>query len=170
MKQIPIPTERISPKAITVWRIQDLIFYSFTLLLFSALLFLTHYYHWFDWIRILLLITIGIIILQTVYKLSLHPILLQKTWRYSINMDYVQIRHGIFHTFHTIIPMSRIEFVNTKQGPVLRRFDLTKMTIGTITSTMEIPAIPEDDAKKLREQIVYYAKLNPKIEMDETNE
>src|SRR5690625_7009954 len=96
MKQIPIPTERISPKAITVWRIQDLIFYSFTLLLFSALLFLTHYYHWFDWIRILLLITIGFIILQTVYKLSLHPILLQKTWRYSINMDYVQIRHGIF--------------------------------------------------------------------------
>lgn len=80
MEKIPMPTENISPQTISVWRIYVFILYGLIFLLLGTLLFITYYYHWFDWIRI--------IILQAGYKIILLPMLLQKTWYYSLNVDY----------------------------------------------------------------------------------
>lgn len=160
MEGIPLPTESLSPKAITVWRIRHAIIYIMTLMLLSVTLLIAYYYNWFEWVQTLLFVLIGICLLQTIYKTTIYPILLQKTWRYSIDESYIQIRSGIFHTYHMIIPISRVEYVKTHQGPVLRKFHLAKLTIGTMTTTIDIPEISEDVAKTLRDEIVYYTELD----------
>lgn len=152
-----------------VWRLRDAIFSAITILVLGGLLFATYHYQWFDWVRILLLFISGLVCLQTIYKLTVHPVLLQKTWRYQVDQDYIQIRHGFFHTIHMIIPMSRVEYVNTGQGPILRKFALAKITVGTITTTLEIPVIPACEAKALRERIVHYTQIRPNKVMDEAN-
>jgi len=166
MEKIPMPTENISPKVISVWRIYAFMLYGLIFLLLGMLLFIIYYYHWFDWIRIILLITIGIIIFQAGYQIILYPMLLQKTWYYSMNEDYVQIRFGFLHTVHTVIPISHIEYVQMRQGPIFRHFDLMKLTIGTITTTTKIPAITAVESRKLHDQIV----LNLQTHIGETDE
>src|SRR5690625_2662365 len=157
MQAIPEPSQKISPKAITVWRISDAISKSVTLLILFALLFLQRYFYWYNWIAIILYILISYTILKAVYQLTIKPVYLQRTWRYEIDKNHIQLKHGFFHRHYTIIPMSRVEYVNTDQGPLLRKFGLSSVTIGTIASSHDIPAITVEEAKNLREKIVYLA-------------
>jgi|SRR5699024_772905 len=174
MQHIPEPTQKISPKAITVWRISSAFSAMITLIVLLSLLFASHYFDWYNWVSIVLYLLIGYVILQSIYKLAVHPVYLQRTWRYEIDEGHIQMKHGFFHRYHLIVPMSRVEYVNTNQGPLLRRFGLSSITIGTIASSHDIPAISEEVAKELREKIVYLAQIeetsNEETEMDDRHE
>ncbi|MEI3607004.1 PH domain-containing protein [Pseudogracilibacillus sp. SE30717A] len=172
--QFPEPSEKISSKAITVWRIRDSISALIQLIILSILFFAYYYFNWYSWISVILFIIIGYIILSTIYKLTIYPVYLQRTWRYEIDKDHIQIKHGYFHKYHAIVPMSRVEYVNTNQGPLLRKFGLSSITIGTIASSHDIPALPVEKAKELRNRIVYLAQIDDSqknsLEMDDANE
>lgn len=159
MQQIPEPTQKISPKAITVWRIGDAFSAFITLLILFSLLFAQHYFDWYNWIGMILYLLIGYVFLRSIYKLTIKPIYLQRTWRYEIDEDHIQMKHGFFHKYHLLVPMSRVEYVNTNQGPLLRKFGLSSVTIGTIASSHDIPAVSEKEAKVLREKIVHLAQI-----------
>jgi len=170
MQDIPKPTNAISKKAISIWRIQDSILYSIIMLILGTLLFFAFTYHWFLWIRVILSVITGFIMLQALFQISVQPILLQRTWKYSIDEDFIQIRHGYFHTSHMIIPVSRIKCVHTIDGPLLRKFGLVKLIIGTVTSTIMIPHLLQSEAKEVKEKIVSIAKLDKQHEMNEQHE
>ncbi|HLR75511.1 MAG TPA: PH domain-containing protein [Virgibacillus sp.] len=170
MQDIPKPTNAISEKAISIWRIQDSILYSIIMLILGTLLFFAFTYHWFLWIRVILSVITGFIMLQALVQLSVQPILLQKTWKYSVNKDFIDIQHGYFHTYHTTIPVSHIKYVHTIDGPLLRKFGLVKLIIGTMTSTIMIPHLLQSEAKKVKEKIVSVAKLDEQYEMNEQHE
>lgn len=159
MLSIPEPSQKISPKAITVWRIRDAIYSLVTLTIIGTLIYLSYYFEWFQWIQVILSVIFTYRVLNTIYKLTIHPVYLQKTWRYEIDPNYIQLKYGYFHRTHTLIPMSRIEYVNTNQGPLLRKFDLASLTFGTVTSSHDIPAISIDEAKRLREKIAQFAQI-----------
>lgn len=166
MYDIPEPTQKISPKAITVWRIRDAFSKGITLLILGAILFATYFFHWYEWIALILYIIIAYTLLKGLYQLTIKPVYLQRTWRYEINADFIQIKSGFLYRQHIIVPMSRVEYVNTDQGPLLRRFGLASITIGTIASSHEIPALPVGEAEQLRGKIAHLAK----IELDERTE
>lgn len=159
MHSIPEPTQKISRKAITVWRIRDSIYGLITLLILGVLIYLSFYFTWYQWIQIILGVIFVYRLLNTLFKITIYPVYLQKTWRYEIDPNYIQIKYGYFHRTHTLVPMNRIEYVNTHQGPLLRKFDLASLTFGTVTSSHDIPAISTDEAKHLREKIVQFAQL-----------
>lgn len=162
MLDIPDPTQPISPKAITVWRIRDAVSKGITLIILCALLFATYYFHWYDWIALILYFLIAYVVLKGIYELTIKPKYLQRTWRYDIDADFIQLKNGLLHRHHVIIPMSRVEYVNTDQGPLLRRFGLASITIGTIASSHEIPALPVAEAERLRGKIAHLAKIEQK--------
>lgn len=164
--EINEPSQQISHKAITVWRIKDTFKHLITLLILCTLLFLYYKFSWFYWIGIILYVMISFVFLMLIYDLTVHPIYLQRTWRYDINEHIIQLKYGFFHRHHIVIPMSRVEYVNTHQGPLLRKYRLSAITIGTITSQHEIPALKEDEAKLLRNKIVSLAQ----IDTDQQNE
>jgi len=68
-------------------------------------------------------------------------------------------RSGRWNVEHKIIPMAKIEYVTTDQGPFLRKAGLYSLNIGTTASSHKIPAIPEEEALKLRSLIASYANV-----------
>lgn len=164
MQTILEPQQQISLSAVKVWRISDLITNIITLAILAVLLFLQSYYDWFHWIGLVLYIIIILVALNTVYEVFIEPIYRQRTWRYEINEEYIQLKHGLLHKHHLIVPMTKVQYVNTNQGPLLRRYSLSTITIGTMASSHEIPAISEKEAVTLRNRIAYLAKVNEDAE------
>ena len=75
------------------------------------------------------------------------------------NCGFAQLKYGRFKVRHIVIPMAKVEYVSTSQGPFLRKYGLFNVEIGTTTSDHTIPAIHRDEAYALREQISTYAKV-----------
>lgn len=69
------------------------------------------------------------------------------------------MKNGRWNESHTLIPMEKVEFVRTEQGPIMRKYGLYNLIIGTTTSSHTIPAIPEKQAKLLKVKIAQLAKV-----------
>jgi len=74
------------------------------------------------------------------------------------------LKHGALKKVHQIVPMAKVQSVTTNQGPLLRKYGLYSVSIGTMGSSHTIPALPEEVALELRNQIASYARIN---EVDE---
>src|SRR5699024_6810493 len=104
-----------------------------------------------------------------IYELTILPILLQNTCLYYIHENCLELKYGFINKHSLIIPMSRVEYVNTNQGPMLRYYNLSVLTIGRITSANQSPAIPVAEAEEIRDLIIYLAELDknePHIEFN----
>lgn len=153
------PTEKISTDAVKMWRISNSLGHLLALILIAVLVVFSNKIGWFGWINIALYILAGLAILSAIFSIVIEPIYLQRTWRYQIDQQFVQLMHGKWQVKHTLIPMEKVEYVRSEQGPLMRMFNLYKIEIGTTTSNHVIPGIPSDEAKLLKAQIATYAKI-----------
>ncbi|API92076.1 membrane protein [Virgibacillus pantothenticus] len=158
-QHIEEPKQKISQHAINVWRITNTIGHFIFLIIIIVLLTLHANFEWYGWIGYVLWILLGLDIISAIWSVFFEPILLQKYWRYGINKDFVQLKHGKWNMEHQVIPMTKIQYVSLKQGPILRKYGLSSVSIGTMASTHEIPAIQEDEAKTIRDEIAALAKI-----------
>ena len=58
-----------------------------------------------------------------------------------------------------IVPLVRVQHVQTKQGPILRANGLATVTISTAGESFEIPGLAEADAAALRDRVAELARL-----------
>jgi uncharacterized protein len=156
---IPEPTKTISKKATIVWRISNTIGHTTALFIIGVLIICSDRFEWYDWIGIVLYILGGLFIVSSIFSILIEPIYLQRTWRYQVDQEFVQLKFGNWQQHHVLIPMEKVEFVRTEQGPIMRRYDLYDLEIGTTTSNHKIPAIPGNVAKTLKGEIAVFAKL-----------
>lgn len=163
MYQIKEPTKKISRNAIKVWRITDFINLFISIGVLVVLLILRDYYNWSEWIDWLIYSLMGLLIFSAIIELILIPVYKQKTWRYEIDIHMIQLKHGgIFRKTHLVIPMNKVYFVDTYQGPLLKKYKLSSIKIGTIGYVHEIPCIPEEDASDIRNYIAYITDIESK--------
>lgn len=153
------PQKQISAKIIQIWRTTNTIGHGSFLLGFGALLAASQMWDWFNWVNISLYVLMGITVLSAIFSIGIEPAFIQRTWRYEVDENYIQLKHGRWNMEHKIIPMAKIEYVMTDQGPFLRRAGLYSLIIGTTASSHTIPAIPEEEALRLRAQIASYANV-----------
>lgn len=99
-----------------------------------------------------------------VWDIFIQPSWLYKHWYYDVNEEFLQLKHGALTKVHQIIPMAKVQSVTTNQGPLMRKYGLYSVSVGTMGSSHEIPALPEEVALALRHQIASYARIN---EVDE---
>jgi len=156
------PTRRISHDAVKVWRLSNTIGHFITLIIIAILLFCAKTFDWYGWVDPILYILGGFIILSAIYSIFIHSIYLQHTWRYEIDQEFIQLKHGKWTQQHTLIPMEKVEYVRTEQGPIMRQYKLYNIEIGTTTSNHVIPAIPAEEAQQLKAQIATFAKIKEK--------
>src|SRR5690625_4133684 len=88
------------------------------------------------------------------------PKLLWRRWSYEIFDQEIYIQHGILIMSRTLVPMIRVQHVDTQQGPILKRFQLASVTISTAATTHEIPALSDEDASDLRDRISALARVD----------
>lgn len=160
------PEQRISKDAIKVWRIHTIITHVILFLILTTLLFLDYYFNWISWLHPILFVVIAIAVIHAIYRIFIYPVYQQYTWRYEIDPAYIQIKSGVIVKTHIIIPMTKVQYVNTNQGPLLRKYKLAVLTIGTMASSHDIPALPIETAIRLRKEVAYLAKVTE----DETYE
>ncbi len=86
-------------------------------------------------------------------------VFLYRSWRYDVDEEFLQLKSGVFIEKHKLVPMTKIQSVGTKHGPILRKYGLCSVSIQTMGSHHTITALPKETAAQLRNQIAHYAKI-----------
>lgn len=141
------PAKRIARSAIKAWRISA-VFYGLILLLIPGFFVLLYTQG-----EVPVYLPVG----TSIAGLALYLILVflvpfyrWKRWHYEVHADAVDMLSGIIVRTRTIVPVNRIQHVDTKQGPVYRRFGLSSVSISTAATTHEIPALDDETAAEVR--------------------
>ena len=80
-------------------------------------------------------------------------------WRYELTPDYLDIARGIFWRKRFVIPFIRVQNTDTRQGPILRAFGLSSVTVATAAGEHEIPGLGIEEADVLRDRAAELARL-----------
>lgn len=150
------PTTRIHPRAVGVWRIgggfSSLFYWLIPLIIYNM-----------DWDTLMADILVyglaGVVVVNTILQFTILPYLRWKRWRYQVDQNEIDLKRGVFVVMRTLVPVKRIQHVDTRQGPLFRFFRLSTITISTAATTHEIPALGEQVAEELRNEISEYARI-----------
>lgn len=82
-----------------------------------------------------------------------------KVWRYEVHENEIDIQSGIFVVTRVIVPMVRVQHVDTSQGPLLRKYNLATVKIFTAATVHSIPALEMEEADQLRDSISRLARV-----------
>jgi uncharacterized protein len=154
------PQNRISERALTVWRISGIIRSVIEWSIAATAILLLHIFEGPQWIAIILIV-LGIIF--TILHIFILPSLRWKRWRYEVREEELELQEGIFVTTRTLVPMVRVQHVDTVQGPILRKYRLASVIVHTAATTHAIPALDEAEAEELRR---YLSKLARVVDED----
>jgi uncharacterized protein len=150
------PQKQISVKALTVWRISGVLKILISWILAGIAIYLLHIFNGPFWITLLL---IGIELIATYLIVFLLPSLRWRRFRYDVREEEIELQEGIFIVKRTLIPMIRVQHVDTVQGPILRKYQLASVIINTAATSHDIPALAESEAEELRRFISNLARV-----------
>jgi len=85
----------------------------------------------------------------------LMPVLRYARWRYAVRATDLWIRQGVVWVTVTVVPFSRLQFVDTRQGPLDRLFRLAELVVHTaaLGTSARLPGLDVDEAERLRERL-----------------
>lgn len=151
-----LPKNKISLKALTVWKLSALISSCIFLLVVIGLGVGVYFLKLSYWI------TVGISIVWLVYtvlSIFVVPILKHRVWRYEVHEHEIDLQFGLFIIKRVLVPMVRVQHVDTHQGPLLRKYKLASIEISTAATKHEIPALDLTEADVLRDHISKLARV-----------
>ena len=144
------PAERLDPRAMTLWRITGalnmlplLVGAGFAALALSR----SGVSRLFEVLPMLAVLVLAGVIVGVV------PGLRWRRWRYEIRPDEVDLQRGIFWISRTLVPLARIQHVDTRQGPLQRRFGLSTVVLYTAAGPNQIPELSTPVAESARDRI-----------------
>lgn len=151
-----IPSKRLTPRAIRAWQWAAAggnLFVFGLPVLYITFLGWNGFHFW-------------LVIALTVFSLAYYfagifliPYIRWKHWRYEIDEHEIDLMRGVLIRRRTLIPLSRVQHVDTTQGPILRWYKLASVTISTAATTHEISALDVLIADQVRDTISTYARL-----------
>jgi len=150
------PENRISEKGLRVWRLYGIMQTILVLLVAIGAGVLTYIYYWPWWVY---LVSAVVVILYAYLFVFLFPKIKWLRWRYEVRESEIELQHGLFIVKRTLIPMVRVQHVDTSQGPILRKYNLAGITISTAATNHEIPALIMEEADDLRSRISSLARV-----------
>jgi membrane protein YdbS with pleckstrin-like domain len=80
-------------------------------------------------------------------------------WSFEVLDEEIDIHKGIFWRKRIIIPLIRVQNVDTKQGPVMRANGLASFTVATAAGEHEIPGLDVAEADALRDHVAILARI-----------
>jgi membrane protein YdbS with pleckstrin-like domain len=152
----PAPHERLDPRALTAWRISGLLSSFLTLALAGGIAWLLW---WLDRAWWLVALPIVVALVLTAFSTWVAPAIRWRRWRYAVTERDVELQRGVVIVTRTLIPIARVQHVDTRQGPILRHYGLAGVVIATAAGAEEIPALAVEVADDLRNRIAELAGL-----------
>ena len=143
------PAERLDPRAKTLWRITGTLG-ALPLVVVGASA---------SWslLRVVPLL-LGVLPLLAALVLfvvlaAVVPDLRWRRWRYEIRDEEVDLQRGIIWVSRTLVPLARIQHVDTQSGPLQRRFGLATVVFYTAAGANQIPELSAPVAAEVRDRI-----------------
>ncbi len=145
------PEERIDPRAWKVWTIAGAM--NFVILLPLALAFDRFIVGLVNLPPLAGTAALALALAYGPWGMAIAPWLRMRFWRYEVREKEMEIQHGIFIIKRHLIPMVRVQHVDTEHGPLMRYFGLATLFVNTAATRFPIPALPQGRAEELRGEI-----------------
>jgi uncharacterized protein len=91
------------------------------------------------------------------------PLLRWHTWRYEVRDEEIDMLRGAVVVRRTLIPMTRVQHVDTQRTPLSDLFELRSVTVHTAAGSHSIPALRPGDAAAIRDRIAVLARQPDEI-------
>jgi len=144
----PEPSRHLSPTARWLWRAQGLI------TAFVALVATGTLRSELPGGSIWLLLPVAAFLIGVVAV----PELRWRRWRYEVRDEEIDLRHGTLTITRTLIPMLRVQHVDTTRGLLDQVLGLATVVVHTAAGETTIPALEEHEAGQLRDHIATLAR------------
>ncbi len=95
---------------------------------------------------------LGALALTILFVFVLPP-LLWRRWRYEIRPLEIDLQRGLLRVTRTLVPMARVQHVDTRRGPLQRRLGLSTVVFYTAAGPNEIPQLGQKTAAEVRDRI-----------------
>ena len=145
------PAERLDPRAKTLWRITGALgalpLLAVGAFISSSLLRVVEAPLLLGVLPILAALVLFVVLAGVV------PDLRWRRWRYEIRAEEVDLQRGIFWVSRTLVPLARIQHVDTQSGPLQRRFGLATVVFYTAAGANQIPELSAPVAAEVRDRI-----------------
>jgi membrane protein YdbS with pleckstrin-like domain len=147
---LPEPTRRLPTAAKSYWRatgaFQSLVVLVLGLSVMAAL----------DG-ALMVLPVLGIVVAAALL-VGVVPGLRWRRWAYEIRDEEIDLRRGAFVVQRTLIPIRRVQHVDTESGPLQDGFGLATVTFHTAAGGVSIPALSKTDAETVRARVAQLAR------------
>lgn len=109
----------------------------------AALLVPSGWWTWLIWLAVVLLL------LAPIPGLTFVPSVRFRIHRWEVTEIAVHVRHGWLTVVDEIVPLSRVQTVDSTQGPLMRHFGLRTVKVSTASSAGIVEIACLDDALAL---------------------
>lgn len=99
-------------------------------------------------------------VLSFIWFVWFEPSLTYRYFAFEVFEEELHIQSGIIYLKHTIVPMNRVQHVETERGPLLRKYGLSQVSVVTAATTHHILAVQEEEAQRLKSRIAELAKVD----------
>lgn len=145
------PAERLDPRAKSLWRITGVL--NVLPLLVGACFAAVALVRFGDASVFLAVLPAVVVLVLGVLVVGVAPGLRWRMWRYEIRPDEVDLQRGILWVERTLVPLARIQHVDTRQGPLQRRYGLSTVVFYTAAGPNQIPELSTSVAAEVRDRI-----------------
>jgi membrane protein YdbS with pleckstrin-like domain len=153
------PANKLDRRAISVWRRGNLLvaFIVLPFIIAIAVIAIKLADLAPDW----LVITIAAAMIGFMLLLAwFQPEFAWRHWRYEIRDDEIDLKRGWLSTTRTLVPITRVQHIDTRQGLIERQLSTATLLIHTAAGTISIPALPEQLAASIGTRITALANIH----------
>lgn len=157
IQPIPEPEQMLDPRAMRQWVVEEILSWLVLVPVVVGIVTGAKFIFDFSW-RWPILAAVGMLVLAVGFCL-VNPRLRYRQWRYAIRESEVDLRFGIFTRTRQLVPIARVQHVDTRRGPLQRRYGLASVVLYTAAGSVEIPALSVEVADEVRDRIATLANV-----------
>jgi len=154
---LPEPQQRLPEAAIGLWRLV-LGLWSFGIFVVSLVLMPVA-----DRIGIPIWLAPLLVAMAGVAAVAFIPRVRWRRWRYEVREDEIDLRAGLWTIRRTLVPIRRVQHVDTESGLLQTFYDLATVRFYTAAGSSEIPALRRDEAERVRGRIAELARTRDDV-------
>jgi membrane protein YdbS with pleckstrin-like domain len=145
------PADRLDPRAKLLWRLTGAL-QAVPILIAGAFGSYKFFWRAEALFSLAVLPLLGALVLAVLLVFVLPP-LLWRRWRYEIRPLEIDLQRGLVRMTRTLVPMARVQHVDTRRGPLQRRLGLSTVVFYTAAGPNEIPQLASETADEVRDRI-----------------
>lgn len=147
----PEPDQRLAPAARTVWTLELLA--GGVVAIVVALIAGTILRHQDGALHTLGRVLPWLVLAGTLGAAAVVPTLRVRRWRWRLDDDELDIRHGVITEIRTIVPVARIQHVDVRRTVWYQVLGVASVVVHTAAGTTEIPSLADADAANVRDRL-----------------